>query len=307
MNDMGQAISDYDNDGDLDIYITNVFDLSGEGERNVLLRNDSAKGTLQFTEVSVETGTDWGGWGWGTTFFDADRDGWLDIAATNGWSFEPWLSDQSRFYRNLGGSPVTFEDLSDEAGFNDSFWGSGLVAADFDRDGDLDLVQACAFDRVRVLDNEPGSAAAAHHYLVVKPRMTGPNHRAIGAVVQVEAAGLTMSRLITAGTSFLSQEPAEAFFGLGAATTADVSIRWPDGSSNAWSDVTVDRVVTLYEGGVCGDVNMDGDVGLEDLLTLLSAWGPCPAECPADLDGSGSVDFTDLLIVLSHWNWSVPC
>ena len=99
---------------------------------------------------------------------------------------------------------------------------SSLVAMDYDRDVDLDLVQTCAFSGpLRLLENQRSGAALANNHLVIRPRMAGHNHRAIGAVVRLTVGVETMTRLITAGTSILGQEPAEAFFGLGTASAAD--------------------------------------------------------------------------------------
>lgn len=302
-NDMGMTLGDYDNDGDIDLYITNI---TGPSRHNVLYRNDSTAGALLFSEVSEAVGVDDGGWGWGCTFFDADNDGWLDIAATNGWRDGEGADDPSRFFLNLGGEPVTFAELGQAVGFDDRRWGSGLVAADLDRDGDLDLVQACNGSgphgsELRLLANEP---AHDNHFLVIKPRMRGPNHRAIGAVVRVTAGVRTLTRLITAGTSFLGQEPAEAFFGLGSAVAAErVVIEWPDGRTTEHRDVAADQVILVMQ-EITGDLDGDGVVGVADLVSLLAAWGPCsepPKACPADLDDDGSVGLPDLIILFANW------
>jgi len=75
-NDMGLTLGDVDNDGDLDIYITNIQRMS---RHNLLLRNDSTQGALQFTGLS-SSGAENGGWGWGTTFFElrSRSHQWLD-------------------------------------------------------------------------------------------------------------------------------------------------------------------------------------------------------------------------------------
>lgn len=144
MSDMGMALGDYDNDGDLDLYITNVFrpDYPSGPQYNVLYRNDSVEGTPAFTDVATSMGVDQGYWGWGTTFIDADNDGLLDIAATNGFRGEQWDRAPARLFMNTDGGQSAFTDHSDGSGFNNTDWGSALIAADFDRDGDLDLLQA---------------------------------------------------------------------------------------------------------------------------------------------------------------------
>ena len=275
-NEMGVALGDHENDGDLDLFVTNIA--SGP-LHSVFFRNDSVGPLLQFVEQSQQLGVDQGYWGWGTTFLDADNDGWLDLAATNGFTSHPFTTDPSRFYLNQGGTPVTYADLSDASGFNDTFWGSALVAADLDRDGDLDLVQSCNGDgppgTLRVLDNQQGAAAMANNYLVVRPRTNGANRNAIGAVVRVEVGSTAMMRLITAGTSFLGQEPAEAFFGLGGATLVDrVTVEWLWGGVTELTGVSVNQVLTVQ-----GDVDTDND-GSPDVVD-------------ADDDGDGVLDDAD--------------
>ncbi|NOT01182.1 MAG: hypothetical protein HOP29_11195 [Phycisphaerales bacterium] len=259
MHDMGVSLGDYDNDGDFDIYVTNID--YNVNFHNVLLRNDSSGGTLEFREVSAASGVDHGGWGWGATFFDADADGWLDIAATNGWKAgEEFINDQSKFFQNPGAPPFVFSDESVAVGFNDTFWGAALIAFDYDRDGDLDLVQACRGGPLRLLENQstlpPGQQ---QHYLVVQPRTGGLNHFAIGAVVRIQAGGLNQMRLIAAGTSYLGQEPAEAYFGLGAANVVDVvEVTFPDGLVTVLNNVAADQVSGVSPPGVCLDGDGDG-------------------------------------------------
>ena len=86
------------------------------------------------------------------------------------------------------------------------------------------------------------------NYLVVRPRMPAPNTRAIGAFVRVEVGSLRLMRLITAGTSFMGQEPAEAFFGLNEATEVDsIIVEWPDGSQTTLRDIAANQVLTVTQ------------------------------------------------------------
>jgi hypothetical protein len=301
-NDMGITLGDHDNDGDLDIFITNIYIVDdGEQMHNVLYRNDSVGGTLAYTEVAETTGTHDTSFAWGTTFLDYDNDGWLELAVTNGFN-GPFETDRSSFFVNQAGDPATFVDVASSVGFNDTDWGSALVALDSDRDGDLDVVQTCALGGpARLLENQAIGSVGVGHWLVVRPRMEGPNRRALGAVVRARAGGLLMTRLITAGTSYLGQEPAEAFFGLGAATSADeVTIEWTDGTRTNLVDVGADQVITVVQPWCRADVSGNDAVEVADLLALLGAWGPNPGH-PADLDGNGQVGIEDLLEVLGAW------
>jgi len=213
-NDMGIALGDYDNDWDMDVYVTNIY--TG-ARRNELYRNDSTKPAMAFERQASATGSGEGGWGWGCTFLDADNDGWVDLAATNGWFDGQGTNDPSRFFLNSGGPSPVFTDVGPAVGFDDTLWGSALVSADLDRDGDLDLVQTCNGTgsssnphALRLYRNDPVVKSNGNNWLVIKPRMKGPNRRAIGAEVRIEAGGVKQTRAITAGISHLGQEPAEA-------------------------------------------------------------------------------------------------
>ena len=249
MNDMGIALGDYDNDDDLDIYVTNIYYGPGDSrgpKRSVLLRNDSTTNSIMFSEVSESLGVDNGGFGWGATFLDVNNDGFLDLAATNGWrSGSP---DKSRLFMNVDGGRSPFVDVSEQAGFDDEHWGSALVAVDVDRDGDLDLIQACMDGYLRLLMNEP--SAPQGNWLAVKPRMRGGNEFAIGATVTLLADGRRLSRYITAGTSYMGQEPALAFFGIGETSIVEsVEVRWPDGRLTSQGPVSANREITILRVG----------------------------------------------------------
>lgn len=241
MNDMGLTICDFDNDGDFDIHTTNVYKYPTQQKYNLLLRNDSTPTSLAFTDVSHAMGIAYGGWGWGTTFLDANLDGWPDIAATNGWSTSNYQTDPSRLYLNLHGA--AFADVATSSGFNDTLYGSGLVSLDYDRDGDLDLLQSTAAGVVRLLRNDlpPGN------HLTVQPRMNGPNRFAIGTVVHATTGSLQQMRLISAGTSFMSQEPAETVFGLGQHAGVDrLRVEYPDGSVTVLDNLPSGDIVTVF-------------------------------------------------------------
>ncbi len=145
----GVEIADFDADGDPDIYVTRYGS-------NTLWRNDEGL----FVDATVEAGVNSSLWSLGAAFFDADGDGDLDLYVANYFTFNP---DDAPFFMNEEGEPdyglpsdwqgvpdVYFEQLDDgtfqertqEAGFGDDARGMGTLAADFDRDGDTDLLVA---------------------------------------------------------------------------------------------------------------------------------------------------------------------
>jgi hypothetical protein len=260
--EMAAAVSGYDNDGDFEVYATNIF--SG-GRYSTLYRNASAAGSITFGEVAQAAGVADGQFGWGATFFDADNDGWPDLAATNGFSSAPWTADVSRFFLNDGGVTPTFSEIGATVGFNDTFWGTALVAFDADRDGDVELFQATNPGPLRFLENQLDPSGGTENSLIVQPRMemNGGNRRAIGAVLRAQAGSLEMARLITAGTNFLGQEPAEAHFGLADQKVIEqLTVQWPDGNSTTLQDIPAggvflfsDSIIT-YLGFESGDLTL---------------------------------------------------
>jgi hypothetical protein len=144
------------------------------------------------------------------------------------------------------------------------------VSFDADRDGDLDLVatftsdgRGSNVDHIALYQNQLDVGTDDRHYLVIRPRMEGPNTQALGARVAVEVSGRTQTRWITTGTSYLGQEPAEAFFGLGAATIVErVTIVWPGtspGGETVLLDVPADQIRTVWRDGIFLDGFESGD------------------------------------------------
>ena len=134
-NEMGITIGDYDNDGDMEMYMSNI---SRPGQYNVFFKNESSEDGLKFNEISNDLGVGDAGWGWGVTFLDADNDGYLDLAATNGWTKHS--VDQSKFWKN--NQDGTFEDVSSAYNYDLFRHGTTLIAFDLERDGDLDMVES---------------------------------------------------------------------------------------------------------------------------------------------------------------------
>lgn len=252
-NEMGLTLGDYDNDGDMDIYATNISRVSdGVLRHNILLKNlQSTTGLLVFSEVANSLQVGASGWDWGTTFFDSNNDGRLDLVTTNGWTPSEWAPDDSKLWLNLGDG--LFGDISVSSSFNDTYDATSLMAFDMDRDGDLDLLQTLKSNRdidlpLLLYENKLNENTNNGNYIVIKPRTEEANHFAIGSVVKVRANGENQMRLISAGTSLYGQEPAEAFFGIGSSEViSELKIIWPDKSETVLNNVDVNQEITIYK------------------------------------------------------------
>jgi hypothetical protein len=242
-NGMGAAVGDIDNDGDLDWFVTGLFGAS-ETVGNRLYRNDGS-GLLQ--DVTVTARVEDGGWGWGACFADFNLDGRLDIFHTNGWvaqnPIDDFEHDRSRLFISQA-SGLAFVDEAATRGMTDAEQGRGVVCADFDDDGDVDI-----FMTNRGLENSGAfwlndDQASTNRSLSVRLAGSAPNTEAVGARIRVTVGGTTQMREIAAGNNFTSQNPTTQIFGLGTASSADsIEIEWPDGSVDTYSNVQPGAVV----------------------------------------------------------------
>lgn len=233
-NGMGADLGDYDNDGDLDWFVTSIFD----SERpcsdqwgctgNRLYRNDGAT----FTDVAEAAGVADGGWGWGVAFADLDADGWLDAVQASGFPTPPFRTNRTRLFVGTGSS---FADAACAAGFVPGTETRAVVPFDSDGDGDLDVLLTRAGRGPRLLRAEHTTGA----WLQLKLEQADANAHAIGAVVRVDGPLGTLRRDVHANSRFASVGPAEVHFGLGALAeaTVDVEVTWPDGVEQVFVDV----------------------------------------------------------------------
>ena len=178
-----------------------------------------------------------------------------------------------KLWRNDGGG--RFTDVSIASGAGDVHDGRGYAACDFDRDGDLDFfLRNYKTDSVYLRND-----GVTGHWLLVRPYGTKSNRDAIGARIEVTAGGATQTRWLTCGSGYLSQQPNEAYFGLGAATRVErIRVTWPSGLVQEFGGADADRHLKVVE----------GRDGIEILETHAQ-----PVLAPADL-GQGDPLFAAL-------------
>jgi hypothetical protein len=242
------SLGDYNNDGLLDLYVS---DFQDQGDH--LWRNT---GGGIFEEVTRQVGISAAtihflGFGGGLT--DYDNDGWLDLFIANGHVY-PGIENRSQgtHYRQLNllfhnDRHGHFSNVTQSAGsgFSVPRLGRGAAFADFDNDGRIDIVVGNNDDPPSLLRNSGG----ANHFVNIKLIGTRTNRDAIGARVKVRSGGITQLREVQGGGSYLSQNDLRAHFGLGAASRIDsIEVNWPGGQSQRFQNVKADQFYTLEEG-----------------------------------------------------------
>jgi enediyne biosynthesis protein E4 len=243
------SLGDYDNDGLLDLYVS---DFQEQGDH--LWRNT---GGGIFEEVTRHVGISAATihfLGFGGGLADYDNDGWLDLFIANGHVY-PGIENRSQgthyrqlnllFHNNRHGQ---FSNATQSAGsgFSVPRLGRGAAFADFDNDGRIDIVLGNNDDPPSLLRNSGGP----NHFVNIKLIGTRTNRDAIGARVKVRSNGITQLREIQGGGSYLSQNDLRAHFGLGAASRIDsIEVNWPGGASQRFQNIKADQFYTLEEGG----------------------------------------------------------
>ena len=260
-NGMGSAVGDFDNDGDMDWFVTSIIEQTDQEDDKYGNRLYVNNGLGTFFDDTVGAGLDDGGWGWGACMEDFDNDGDLDIFHVNGWPVtggggeddpNDYSVDRVRYFENQGDG--TFVEAAQAAGLTDRGQGRGVACFDSDRDGDLDLLitnnqgeESVVFYENQLSGIYEIQLSEVNHYLAIKLTGSGANTHGIGSWIEVRTSAATQVREIRAGNHYVSQNPAEAHFGLGAETTADVKVRWPDGSETNLTGVAADRLLAIEQ------------------------------------------------------------
>ena len=252
---MGVDAGDADDDGDEDVFVTN---LSGEGHD--LYVND---GTGNFDPRSAAAGLKHPSLpftGFGTAWLDIDNDGWIDLMTVNGTvqridalvrENDPMpLRQRKQLFRNLGNG--RFEDLTSRAGavFERRDVGRGAAFGDLDNDGDTDVVVGNNNGAAQLLLNMVGSR---NHWIglrLVAPGASGRARDTLGARVTILRNGQpARTRRARADGSYASANDPRVLVGLGpSGKRPRVRVLWPDGRAEEWADVPIDRYTTLTQG-----------------------------------------------------------
>jgi hypothetical protein len=253
---MGVDVADFENSGTDGVVITN-FDNEMIG-----LYRTSGKG---FEDIAPQSGVgiaSRNSLGFGCAFLDVNLDGWLDFAVANGHIDETvrnirgnvGYAQPPQLFLNRGNG--TFHDVAAEVGggFDQPKVGRGLAYGDFDRDGDLDLLITTNNGPAYLYRNDQTSGNRSIRFRLVG---TKSNRDGVGATVRVFSGGLTQSRLVKGGSSYLSQSELPVTFGLEKRDRIErVVIDWPSGRTEDYKNLAAGRCYECTEGR--GIIPQDG-------------------------------------------------
>jgi hypothetical protein len=243
------SFGDFDNDGRFDLYVSDFQDVPDH-----VWRGDGKGFFEEVTDRIGIAGPTKKVLSFGGGFFDYDNDGALDLFIANGHVYQgvektrPGVTYKQfnlLFHNERNGKFAAAASTGGD-GFAVPYLGRGAAFADFDNDGNVDVVVANSGEAPLLLLNGGG---AGNHFLNVKLVGSKSNRDGMGARVKVTTSGVTLVREIAAGGSYLSQSDLRAHFGLGPAVRVErLEVLWPSGRTQAFTDVDADQFLRVSEG-----------------------------------------------------------
>ena len=249
-NGMGTAFGDWNNDGWLDLTVTNYAQ-----QTNTLYHND-ADGFFTDTTATTKTAQiTYPYLGWATAFIDYDNDGYQDLFVANGHLHdnlaelgqEGTYGQRNLLFRNSANN--TFTEVSETlgAGMKLEDVSRGATFADYDLDGDIDIVVTNSNTAPRLLRNDGGNRK---NWLQLRLTATNSSPDAIGARVKITTGKLIQTREVRSGDGYLSQQDLTLHFGIGDYEQVDsIEVQWQNGTKQLIGSVSANQVLFLEENG----------------------------------------------------------
>jgi hypothetical protein len=253
---MGIASYDVNGDGYPDYYVTS----QGDNRLQVLA---AGPGQPRYRDIAYKRGVTsaqpaLGGdalpsTAWHPEFEDVNNDGFMDLFVSKGnVNAQPGYATKDPSDLFLGQPDGNFEQAVGAAGIAEFDRGRGAALADFNMDGLLDLIEVHYGAPARVWRNvgsgEAGKLGQMGHWLAIQPTESTGNRDAIGAWIEVKVGDVTLQRELTIGGGHAGGQLGWTHFGLGPAASAQVRVRWPDGTTGPWIDVQANQFVYLDRG-----------------------------------------------------------
>ena len=268
---MGVDFADYDNDGDPDGFLTHF-----SGECSTLYRNlgqgffeDHTKsvGLWQPTYLPMS---------WGVSFFDYDNDTDLDLFIANGHiypqvdthlEYGELYAQPDQLFQNIThlpkepidgthqlkldrplGEVLNFKLVTESIGLDRRLSSRGTAFADYDNDGDIDLLVTHMDAPPTLLRNDTMSNRHQRNWLLIDLEGTISNRSGVGSKIHVTVGNLTLVREVRSGSGYVSQNDLRAHFGLGEANLIDhLQVKWLSGSVSNLYKITPSQIIHLRE------------------------------------------------------------
>jgi len=250
-NDMGMAIGDYDNNGEYDIYVTNI------GENRLFNFNGSS-----YDNIAEEENVLGAFWAWDTRFVDFDLDGDEDLFVVNGYELDnqSFPNQKQNFYfeNQLIQGEATFQDASILAGVYENTNSLSMGVFDFDYDGDHDVLMTNTnaqpiFYENKIIDQEPDENI---NWVNIHLEGTVSNRDGLGTYIDVWTQGQKQTRFHY-GAGFLAQHQQPVHFGLGSAIMIDsIIVKWDSGLVDKYYNQSTNTNIKIIEGEISFLLNL---------------------------------------------------
>ena len=242
INTMGIATGDYDEDGDLDYYVTDISDNYFFEKKEGLSLEEKAYSL----EVANDESTSWG-----TAFFDFDNDTYLDLFVSNGTiGISDAESQEDKLFS--GNDAVIFSDVSAIQGVNSAFRARGMSFGDYNNDGKMDLVVGVVWYDIPELEGSHNlvyrNTNKTGNWIKLKLEGRQSNCDGYGALIKMTSGGRIFIREQTGGGTYMSSNSKTIHFGLGNYTLVDkLEVHWPNGSIDIYENLDVNTTYLAQE------------------------------------------------------------
>ncbi len=247
-NGMGTAFGDWDNNGWLDLTVTNYAD-----QTNTFYHNDGDGFFTDATSITKTALVTYPYLGWATAFVDFDNDGYGDVFVANGHlqdnlkelGLEGTYAQRNLLFQNKQNGTFTEVSQSLGPGFSFEDVSRGATFADYDLDGDIDIFVTNANTPPRLLRNDGGNR---NNWLQIKMKATRSASDAVGTRVKITTGDLSQIREVQSGDGYLSQRELKLHFGIGKHNAVDkIEVLWVSGSTQIVQQVPANQVLSLQE------------------------------------------------------------
>ena len=247
-NGMGTAFGDWDNNGWLDLTVTNYAD-----QTNTFYQNDGDGFFTDATSITKTALVTYPYLGWATAFVDFDNDGYGDVFVANGHlqdnlkelGLEGTYAQRNLLFQNKQNGTFTEVSQSLGPGFRFEDVSRGATFADYDLDGDIDIFVTNSNTPPRLLRNDGGNK---NNWLQIKMKATRSSSDAVGTRVKITTGDLSQIREVQSGDGYLSQRALKLHFGIGKHNKVDkIEVLWVSGSTQIVQQVPANQVLSLQE------------------------------------------------------------